>query len=1693
MGYTSVAPSRFRLFGVLFMEHLTLSDIQETQSLYDRGLYLQAYEASKGLGPLNTWRGLDGRVLAGRLAGNLGSSRLAGTLQWLGWREHPGHAKTAQYRAYMHLSRWGAYSTLRWMDRVGQLDFDEAGNRAEWLAFYARCCALLRDRAQADAVIEQARSIESDCRWLDVEHAGVLEHTDRYDAALDVIQGCLERDPDYRPALQCAAHLLHLTGKDDQAIDLLEAASARLESGALHCQLASLLRERQAFDAAREQYERGVAKMPLLDPKTGDAWLTRIRSDLASACGEPDTSLKLLESIPDRHKNYFYKQVEQALRDRSPDACRKRLDVAFIRQHYRTCAPATLAMMAKYWGRPAEHMEIADAICFDGTPYHAERTWAEEAGYIVAEFTVDQDSAIALIDRGVPFTFSTNEPDSGHLQAVIGYDTTRRVLLLRDPFFPSVGEILMDSLEERYGAYGPRGMVLVPPDKAHLLEGLTLTDRNLWDRSHRVRSALIDHDRDTALKALDEMRRADPDATLTLNAELSLADYDKNGDTRSRIIETLIERYPKCPALVPQRLGSLSEHGLRQKRLDLLREACERDEASPALILRYAGELTEDARQHGWAQWHLRRLIRRNNLNAEAYHQLGSLWWKFERREEATELYRIASCIEDLRERHAMAFFRAKRFFRQERDVLSILAERFERLSDKDSGPARTLYEAHRLMSRADLGFEVLEHAVERRPNDGWLMLFTAEELSAYGRHERAAELLEQAKARSRPLDWRRTAAILAADAGQIEQAREHWHAILTAAPMNIRAHQSWCAMTRRLEGADQAVAHWRDIVKRFPHHWDLQCELYHELGDVDPDEALEVLRGLIKQVPGDAWAWRELGFKCAERPGELDQAKQAAERARELDPNSVFTYNLLGRIAEMSGDTDAAREAYRVAVRLDPDASYPIERLIEQYHTRDERRDATRYILDQLAEQVTFGDGILTYQGVANRALPPEEVLSDLRRARDQRPDLWQAWASLIDQLLLCNKSDEAVKIAAQATERFPLTPNLWYRRAETHRVRLEQDKRVQFMEEALRMAPGYNAAVAELADAYESQGDAERTERVLLQALDRNPRSARFHTRLADLYWRSGRSDDALDHIDQAVRLEPGVTSCWDRYAAWSARCGKPETAAATARELTKTHRTDPGVWLNLAEVLSKPQDLEERLDALDCSIELNPRDSAAYDLKAQILVDAHRYDEARAACNPPTYNGRPPFELRGRACWIDYQQGKAEAAIQGLWALIEDEPTYIWGLKLLIDWCGDAGDFDGQMRATDLLIQADPHDHVALGYRGDARLQQAADDKTSPAEKERLRKLAKKDLDRAAHLSPGYTFATDRLFNLHLEDGELDLAQSTFEHAGDYLDAESRLSMRIALACKRGEKQAAMDLLRELCVLPTDQDWLFGYAYDHAQELKLAEPIFTEMCRDENANPLVAQQLVRAMGTGRSWKHAIHALNKLKDWPEGWDQAAGYLFYAFGEHGDQENHRSLVDALYRKNRKRVLGSNHAWRGAIYALAAMDLTAHTIEVFDGWEQRDDIEPYMLGNLASAYLTLGRFEEAETIFRTALDMPPDHSYPWYMVDYSHLLALRGEAQAAQELLDQVVTDHLNSALRQVFHLANALCQAHLAPTPAERDAGVKAQLEEARSCLPGYKKDMGARKAYRRTVLAIGKLGGPMGRLKSYAHLLIN
>ncbi len=237
--------------------------------------------------------------------------------------------------------------------------------------------------------------------------------------------------------------------------------------------------ELKDYSAAWQSLDRYEELSPLME-KAARKWLATQRAGAAYYLGDIDAAVRYnLES-----GEQFAKTVAANLQDPARQE-RKTvlLPVGFVRQHHMTCAPATLSALSRYWDKPADHLEVAEQICYNGTSNYNERHWAEENGWFAKEFSVTEESAAALIDAGLPFTLTTVDVGNAHLQAVIGYDARRGILIIRDPFMRYSREAVSTGFLDRYRAFGPRGMVFAPANKRGIGSGFPARRESLGNNS----------------------------------------------------------------------------------------------------------------------------------------------------------------------------------------------------------------------------------------------------------------------------------------------------------------------------------------------------------------------------------------------------------------------------------------------------------------------------------------------------------------------------------------------------------------------------------------------------------------------------------------------------------------------------------------------------------------------------------------------------------------------------------------------------------------------------------------------------------------------------------------------------------------------------------------------------------------------------------------------------------------------------------------------------------------------------------------------------------------------------------------------------------------------------------------------------------------------------------------------------------
>jgi tetratricopeptide (TPR) repeat protein len=1647
--------------------HLTLDERAAVADLIGRGLYLQAYRAATRRGPLAEASEPADRILGCRMARELGSHRLSARLAYEAYRQAPSDPECMYYHAIALLNRRGPLAAWRFMRRARWPDDATVELSASWLSLEGYVHGVFRDFDAAEASIEAAVHVCPSLPRVRGDKVRLLGLEERTEDALAAARDLLALRPHHVPAAHMAAGNLEHLGRWDEAADLLAETSDHTEAVSIWAHRTALLMELERYDEARMCLERAAACVPLADKEMA-RWLAGTRSDLACHAGDLPEAARLAEEAGGE----VFPLIAESLQRAGADARRRVLTVAFVPQTHMTCAPATLVSLSRYWSTAADLDAVAEAICYAGTQAYDERAWADDAGFTTREFTVTWDAARRLIDRDVPFLLTTATPSFGHAQAVVGYDGRRGTLHVRDPNSPYLLEYPAGKFLEEHRSCGPRGMVMLPADRAHLLDGLDLPDAALRDGLRDIQEALRRHDRPASVRRCDAMAHNAPDHRLVLHARLELAGYDRDSAARLALYDALLDRDPDDTLALSRKALVMSGQARRADRQALLAEACESKDADPFFPIEYARMLGEDGREEPMAMRMARRAARKMpTLPAPVYEVAESLW-RCGRREEAVDLFRFVVCLDDKNEAYSTRYFTAARYLGRTDEALEMLEGRFRRFGTKSGWPARTFFSALEELDRLDEAFAVLDEALAKRPDDADLLLHAAEAFGRHGRFDRAEALLDEVRNVAHEAHWRRTAAALAGYRGASAEALRLWRQVLEAVPDDTAAHEAVVPLIAAVEGKPAAVRHLAESAGRFPHNCSLHALRSVWLRDEAPESHEAAVRAFLDAHPVSAWARRELALDLRLQH-RLDEAWEEADFACRLEPNESSGFAVRGMVELSAGRVEEARESFRRAVRLSVDNHAATEGLVSSYETFAERREALDFIHEELIRQVTFGDGLLTFRSLARPLMKDEDLLAALARALDARPDLWHAWSAVVRHLLDMGRFDDAAARCREATDRFPLVPPLWMDRAAVCRAADDLPGETRALERAVEVSVNWDAAVCALSEAYRRAGQRSRARRLLETHLRRNPLHAPNHGYLADVLWDLGEREAALAHFKQAVRLDPSYRWAWGRLWDFTREERRTDDLVALAREVTETHPHEANSWIVLSLVLEETSGPEERLAALDRAIALDPRSVEAYDRKAELLAALGRTGEALAACRPAAWPTQPPVSLRMREAWILAQTGRLDKSIKMLEALVAEEPGEAEALKQLAEAYGQADRQADHLQAVEQLARLAPNDATTFGYLGEAYTANGLFDQAKDAYR------------RAMAIEPGYAYAGLRLFDLHLHFRELNEARQVLDHLRVHLGGPHVLGRAVELACAERLRPRAAEVMRALCLEPSGDPQSMDIAAKAMVQCgwrrTLVETL-KEAAALAGANAQVVPLLLRHGGAsvGRRAAQRLVEATIERGGEAGVKAAAAYV-RRLGETCRKRAFRRFL----QRHRDFLNAHTPAWAAVGFAHYACGDPHGTVRWLSTYRERTGVRPGMLLSLTYCLRRLGHDEAAYEVERDALALPPDGALTHHRTTAALHAALQGRLEETASHLAGLTEDGFDARYTFLATLARSLLAAGTGGGNRRRLRDADRLLRRARRGYRGFRGDPVARRLYRQTLRRLARLrGGGRGAL---------
>lgn len=1387
----------------------SLQGLDEVVSYYDQGQYIRAYHiGTEHLGPIESWPGVRGRILAGRVAYNLGAPRWAQAWHLRVCREFPDDPESIYYQHSSMIGRRGAIAVWRSLTQSPFPEYLTDRQRAELLGLRAHVFAILRDFSSAQADLQEALRLAPDHVWILVDQHAVLAAMDRREEALESTARALETRPYYRPAVQSHAYQLVQLNRDDEAESLLRRGAEYNQSGDLWSQLVALYYETERYAEAEECLRRAEANYILRDRDKGlKKWLAGRNSDLAYRRGDYAEAIRLAEQVD----TPFFKSLTQSMREalEQPEREYRRvlLNVHFVRQHHMTCAPATLTALAGYWNHPVDHVELAQSICYDGTPGHEERNWADTNGFATREFRVTWDNARALIDQGIPLTLTTIGPQTGHLQPIIGYDERRGVLLVRDPGERHHVEYRAQELLDHFSSSGPRGMAMVPCEEAARLKGINLEGAEFYDLVYALQRALDVHDRAAAAARLADLQKLDATHRLTLHAEAMLAWYDQDRMRQLQAVEPLAARFPKDVNQQLARLSLLGELGRKSAWMQQLRELCEGKETDPIYWRMLASRLIEDDRSLTEGGYWIRRLLKRRQ-SGDDLNILSRFYWRRDERELAVQIMRLAVLAESRNESLSAEYFTMARACGQTEQALEFLRERHLELGPKSAGPTYTLAWALDLCDRHEAADRALMEGLDWRPNDGDALINADQFRMGWGRVDEARELLRQAEPISNRARWLNTSARMAMIFDDLETQESLNREALALHPLNLASVRALYTAIGDRQGTDAALEFLESYVGQYPEHYDLRQLWIVELRrESRMDRWLPELERMLELHPDDPWALREMALVLLDSH-QGERALPYAERAREIEPTAPASWSVMGQVLGKLGRRDEAVEAYKSSLQESIDWEPAFELWMEMCESREDRLQVLEVVRRELKTQVVNGDLLLTLLDHVQPTLDDQQALALFSEMEQERPDLFQTGLACLEMFRRRGEWESARELMEKVTSRFALIPRVWLDAASVAKEMGDQELHIEYLRRALAINPRWPQTIYRLSMALQAAGcEAEAIER-LQKSQAEMPREPVVRCALAEIYWQQKRSDEAVQAMTEVVSLRHDFGYAWDCLREWVQKLERPELVIEAARGLTQQRPKEIHSWTLLVDVLPHTGETwQERHDALEQALAINPLATDVLHRKAYLFAEIGEFDQAIATCQT-LIHGRPTRALQ--VCELDLlaDYRSLQAAIERLKSMLTDDPDSASLWHRLADWSERTGDWPEYHRAVEQMVRTAPGNAVCWGYRGDSLLRQEQ------------KVEATRCFEKAIQLDPKYEFGVGQLLDLYLEDGRLDDTERMLQRVARYISNGIWLLGQMRLALARDQRDQALKIFGQLL---EDRDALLGVKRQAISEME------------------------------------------------------------------------------------------------------------------------------------------------------------------------------------------------------------------------------------------------------------------------------
>ena len=363
-------------------------------------------------------------------------------------------------------------------------------------------------------------------------------------------------------------------------------------------------------------------------------------------------------------------------------------------------------------------------------------------------------------------------------------------------------------------------------------------------------------------------------------------------------------------------------------------------------------------------------------------------------------------------------------------------------------------------------------------------------------------------------------------------------------------------------------------------------------------EEGIDVSEIALERTPDDAGLYANIALAHMQL-GRFDLAEDNMRRALEIEPNNAESMFKLGNVLRGAKRHEEAVEQYRAALAADGETPETHAGMGVSLYELDRYEEALKAFGRALALHPDIPQvwEVHRFSGLSARALGDwDAAVQHHEKAFESDPSHYDVAIELSAMLTALGRHEESDAYLQHARALRPDDGDTMHLFTLSEQLRSQglHEQAIATYRSVLENSPDHARAHAGLGESLYRKGLHEEAMKTMQRALDLQVEShteRTLHYLIADAAQQSDRVDEAIDHLEAALEIDPDFTEALDSLARLHFSQQDYTEALRNFETLAKIQPDDAGAITNVGVALFHLGRSEEALNRLDEALALDP----------------------------------------------------------------------------------------------------------------------------------------------------------------------------------------------------------------------------------------------------------------------------------------------------------------------------------------------------------------------------------------------------------------------------------------------------------------------------------------------------------------------